>query len=114
MKGQSFFKRLSFALQGLRAAFVREGSFRFHALAISVVAGVLWVAGASPVWWAIGALSVSLVLMAELINTAVETLSDHLHPDQHPEIKIVKDVAAGAVLVASLAALFVAVVFCLK
>jgi len=114
MKGQSFFKRLSFALQGLRVAFIREGSFRFHALAIAFVVAVLWATGASPVWWAIGALSVSLVLVAELMNTAVETLSDHLHPDQHPEIKTVKDVAAGAVLVASLAALFVAIVFCLK
>lgn len=114
MKGQSFIKRLGFALQGLRLAFVREGSFRFHVLAIVVVVAVLWAMGASPVWWAIGALTVSLVLVAELMNTAVETLSDHLHPNLHPEIKTVKDIAAGAVLVASLAALFVAVVFCLK
>ena len=37
----------------------------------------------------------------EMANTAIETLADHLHPGQHPEIGVVKDVAAGAVLVAS-------------
>jgi diacylglycerol kinase (ATP) len=114
MKGQSFFNRLRFAIQGLQVAFLREASFRFHSLAIVVVVAVLWATGASLVWWAIGALTVSLILVTELMNTAVETLSDHLHPKQHPEIKAVKDLAAGAVLVASLAALFVAVVFCLR
>ena len=114
MKGQSFFKRLSFAMQGLRVAFVREASFRIQTLAIVVVVAALWVMGASLIWWVVGAITVSLVLVAELMNTAIETLADHLHPDQHPEIKAVKDVAAGAVLVASLAALFVAIAFCLN
>jgi undecaprenol kinase len=52
-----------------------------------------------------------VVLAMELVNTAVEHLADHLHPDQHPRIKIVKDCAAAAVLVTSLGALCVAVAF---
>lgn len=39
-----------------------------------------------------------LVIGLEMVNTAVETLSNRLHPEKHPDIKIVKDVAAGAVL----------------
>jgi len=49
-----------------------------------------------------------------LFNAAIETLADHLHPQQHPEIGAVKDIAAGAVLIASIAAVFVAVAFILR
>jgi diacylglycerol kinase (ATP) len=49
------------------------------------------------------------VLAAELLNTAVEHLADHLHPELHPHIKAVKDCAAAAVLIASLGALAVAI-----
>ena len=65
----------------------------------------------SPAWCAVMILTVAMVLAAELFNTALEHLADHLHPEQHPRIKIVKDCAAGAVLVISLGALCVAGAF---
>ena len=43
--------------------------------------------------------------------TALEALADHLHPQQHPAIGLSKDVAAGAVLVSSVAALVVGMAF---
>ena len=52
--------------------------------------------------------------MAELANTALETLADHLHPDHHPEIGVAKDVAAGAVLVATLLTIGVGVACLLR
>jgi diacylglycerol kinase len=48
-----------------------------------------------------------MVLAIELVNSALETLMDRLHPDVHPEIRVVKDMAASAVLVVSFGALFV-------
>ncbi len=71
---------------------------------------LLWFAPGAT-WWAIVALTVAFVLAAEIVNTAVEGLADHLHPEQHPAIKVVKDCAAGAVLVATVAALGVAAAF---
>ena len=56
---------------------------------------------------------VSLVIAAELTNTALEHLTDHLHPEQHPRIKIVKDCAAAAVLIISVGALWVAMMMLL-
>ncbi|HNB47694.1 MAG TPA: diacylglycerol kinase [Burkholderiaceae bacterium] len=111
MKGRPFLERLGFALAGLRLALRQEPSLRSHALAAVVVAGTLWVTGAAPLWWAVGALTIGLVIVAELANTAIETLADHLHPERHPQIKAVKDVAAAAVLVASIVALAVALAF---
>ena len=114
MKGQSFLRRLVFALNGLRLAFTREQSFRFQVLGACGVMVVLAVTRPSAMWWAIGALAVGLVLVAELLNTALETLADRLHPEVHPEIQAVKDIAAGAVLVAGVIAALVAIIFVLK
>ncbi len=50
-------------------------------------------------------LAIALVILAELFNTAVETVVDMITQDYHPLAKVAKDVAAGAVLVASIAAL---------
>jgi diacylglycerol kinase (ATP) len=47
-------------------------------------------------------------MAAELLNTAIEELADHLHPELHPRIRLVKDCAAAGVLVAVLGALGVA------
>ena len=56
------------------------------------------------IWWALIGIMIFLVLAAELLNTALEHLADHLHPEMHPRIKLVKDCAAAAVLLLSLAA----------
>jgi len=37
------------------------------------------------------------IIALEMINSSIETLCDHLHPDKHPQIAIVKDISAGAV-----------------
>ena len=111
MKNQPFHSRLFFALAGVASTLRSESSFKLQAVAaIVVVAALLWLRPA-PVWWALAALTVSFVLAAELVNTAIEHLADHLHPELHPKIKLVKDCAAAAVLVASLGALAVAAAF---
>lgn len=111
MKGQSFGRRMGFALQGLRQARRRERSFRAQLLAAAAVLALLLIARPAPLWWAVMALAVGLVLVAELVNSALETLIDRLHPERHPEIGAAKDIAAGAVLVASGAALVVGAAF---
>jgi diacylglycerol kinase (ATP) len=72
---------------------------------------VLLTTRAPAVWWGLMVLTVMAVMAAELLNTAVEQLIDHLHPEQHKSIRIVKDCAAGAVLLTSIGALCVAVAF---
>ena len=50
------------------------------------------------------ALCIGLVIAAELLNSALEALIDHLHPEIHPAIGRAKDVLAGMVLVLSITA----------
>ncbi|MCC7597464.1 diacylglycerol kinase [Janthinobacterium sp. FW305-129] len=114
MKNQPFHKRMGFALQGLSSAFRMESSFRLQCLAALMVLIVLAWNRPAMIWWALLLLNCGMVLAAELFNTALENLIDHIHPALHPCIKTVKDCAAGAVLILSLSAICVFVAFLLE
>lgn len=107
MKNRRFVDRLGFALAGIAGALRTEQSLRTQAMIAVAVLPVMLIFRPALVWWALVGLTIALVLAAELINTALEHLADHLHPEQHPRIKTVKDCAAGAVLVLSVASLWV-------
>ncbi len=87
---------------------------RTHGAAAAGVAIFLALTGDSKLWWALVGLAVGLVLVAEMTNTAIEALADLLHPGQHPEIGVAKDVAAGAVLIATLVAIVVGLAYCVE
>ena len=108
-KNQSFVRRLGFALAGLAHALRAERSLRTQAVVFVLVVAALIGLRPAALWWAAVMLASAGVLAAELFNTALEALADHLHPDEHPRIRIVKDCAAAAVLIASLGAVAVAV-----
>lgn len=104
MKNRRFAARLGFAVAGLRLVFAREKSFRSQCALGAAAMAVMIGLRPGPLWWALAALSVGLVLALELANSALEYLLDHLHPDIAREIGAAKDAAAAGVLVASLAA----------
>ena len=104
-KNQPFARRLRFALAGLAHALRTEQSVKAQVVVfILVVATMLWLRPEA-LWWAMVILASAGVFAAELINTAIEHLADHLHPDAHPQIRVVKDCAAAAVLIAALGAI---------
>jgi diacylglycerol kinase (ATP) len=108
-KNQTFPRRLRFALAGLAAAWRSERSFRLQLCALAVVLLVLLALRVELLWWALVIVTSAAVIGAELFNTALEHLADHLHPEVHPQIRIVKDCAAAAVLVTSAGAVGVAI-----
>ncbi len=57
--------------------------------------------------WAVIVLTIALVFAAEFLNTAVEVVVDLASPQIHPLAKVAKDVGAGAVLIAAVAAVLV-------
>lgn len=95
------------AFRGVASALRSEVHLRFHALATVAVIGLGFYFGISRAEWALVALAVGTVWTAELANTAVEALTDLVSPEYHPLAGKAKDVAAGAVLLAALAALVV-------
>lgn len=60
--------------------------------------------------WGLVILSCGMVLTAETFNSAIETLADTVHPDSDPKIGLVKDLAAGAVLISAIAAAIIGLI----
>jgi undecaprenol kinase len=109
MKNQATGRRMQNAMSGLRAAWTSERSLRVHTLALFIVVIALAMLRPGPGWTALVLAACAAVIAAELFNTALEALADHLHPQMHPRIRVVKDCAAAAVLVTVLGAVAVAV-----
>ena len=106
-RSSNFFVSFKFAGEGVLHAIRTQRNFRFHLVAAVVIA----LFGA---WlrllcesWAILALTIGVVLVIEMVNTAAEAMVDLTTPDYHPFAKLVKDVAAGAVLVVAITAVVV-------
>ncbi|WP_231590674.1 diacylglycerol kinase family protein [Hymenobacter terrenus] len=95
------------AVRGVWAALRSEVHLRFHAAATVVVIGLGFYYRITRLEWALVALAVAGVWTAELVNTAIEALTDLASPTYHPLAGKAKDVAAGAVLLAALGALVV-------
>jgi undecaprenol kinase len=107
-KDQRFSLRLRYAVSGLIMGFRTERSLRTQGFALAAVLLCLFILRPAPQWWALISICSAAVLAAELFNTALERLADHLHPNLHPQIRIVKDCAAAAVLLVVLGAVGVA------
>ncbi len=105
----SLWQSFGFGFSGMRAAFVMERNLRIHSIAmVMVVAAGLYFGLRLELWlWVI--LAVALVVMAELLNTAVERVCDAVSLEFHPEIKLAKDIAAAGVIVSAIFAIIVAI-----
>ena len=92
-----FRKSFLFAIQGFRTAVVTERNIKVMLAvgALAVVAGI--VLQIDLLSWAIILLCCAVVIMAELFNTAVETIVDLVSPEFHPLAGRAKDIAAAAV-----------------
>ena len=95
------------ALRGWGHVLKTQQNAWIHSLIASVVIALgLWL-GLPVRDWAVIVLTIAMVFTAEFINTAIEAIVDLASPDHHPLAKVGKDVGAGAVLVAALAAVVV-------
>jgi diacylglycerol kinase len=94
-----------YAFAGLAAAWRAQPNLRIQGVFAAVAVLVALALRVPAAAWALLALAIGLVLVAELFNTALEALVDLVSPDRHPLAKRAKDVAAAAVLVAAATAL---------
>jgi diacylglycerol kinase (ATP) len=105
-------KSIHHAVNGITAMVRHEHNARVHlAATVMVVALGLRLRVGGDEWrWLL--LAIAMVWLTEALNTAIEILCDLVHPGFHPLVKRIKDVAAGAVLVAAItAALIGATIF---
>ncbi len=102
---KQFRRSVGHAAAGLKTAFTTERHIRIHCgvAVAAILAGVLLPLSANEWLWIL--LCITLVIGAELFNTALEALTDLATPDYHPLAKKAKDIAAGAVVLCVLFAI---------
>ena len=91
--GRAFWNTVGGFREGLatEAAIKQEAALAVIALPVSIlIVDNLWV-------WAALMGSIVLLLAAEFLNTAIERLCNHVHPERHEAIKVTKDLASAGV-----------------
>ena len=101
-------KSFSYAFKGIIYAFRTQVNFKIHLVAAATVTLAGFYLNLNNVEWSILAGCIGLVLVVELINTAIEVLVDLVSPAYNKKAGIVKDISAGAVLLAAIIAVIVA------
>ena len=105
MKPNNWHESLNCAIEGILHAAKTQRNIKYHFIAAVVVLTLSLFLPLSLIEFVALVMSITLVLFAEMINTALEYTIDLIHEQYHPLAKIVKDTAAGGVLIASLGAI---------
>lgn len=103
-------KAISPAFKGLFHFFKTEENAWFHAGALLLAFALCYFLKVSTTEWLLIFFVVVLVLSTELLNSGIEKLCDFVEPNHDERIGIIKDLAAGGVLMASVLAVIMAVV----
>ena len=104
---ESRWHSFGYALAGITYMLRYQSNTRIMGAATVAVLIIGWWTGIDALRWAVLALAIALVWIAEFINAAIEAAANTSSAAFHPMAKVAKDVAAGAVLVASIAALLI-------
>ena len=105
-----FFRSFLYALQGLQVSFREQRNLKVQILVALITVGAGFYFGITAVEWCIILLAIGLVIGLEMINTSIESLVDLVTRERKPLAGKIKDIAAGAVLAASVIALIIGVI----
>lgn len=108
MKKNNIINSFNNAINGIISAFKTEKNMKIHFIAAFTVLFLSLFAELSRVEFLVLLFTISLVIITELINTAIESIVDIVTDNYHPLAKVAKDVSAGAVFIAALNAIVVA------
>ena len=105
-----FWRSLIQAWRGMLHTWRTQGHMKFHSVAGICVLCFAWWWGVTTFEWLILIVAIGCVISAEIMNTAIEIVVDMVQPDFHPLAGMAKDVAAGAVLVATIQAIAIGMI----
>ena len=108
--GRTRLNSFYYAFRGIIYFFKEGVHAKIHGIATMVVIVAGYYFKISRNEWFVLLLTCGLVLCAEAINTAIEKLTDMVSPGHHKQAEFVKDVAAGAVLIAAIFAVVIGLI----
>lgn len=103
----SFVGSFRYAMNGIIYAFKTERHIMIHSFAAGIVMLLGFYFHVSKVEWLVLFLTIAMVITLEMVNTAIEKVVDLVTEEYHPLAKYAKDIAAGAVLIASIFAVVI-------
>ncbi|WP_370392171.1 diacylglycerol kinase family protein [uncultured Winogradskyella sp.] len=101
-------KSVGYAFKGMLILFRTEASIKIQLVIAILVTIAGFYFNISKTEWLAQIIMIGLVMSMEGMNTAIEYLSDFIHPEKNHKIALIKDIAAGAVFIAALVAVVVA------
>jgi diacylglycerol kinase (ATP) len=102
-----FLERTNNAIEGILHTAKTQRHLRYHLYAAASVLVVSYIFGIERTDFLIISIAVILVLLAEMMNTAIEYVVDMISPEYSEKARIAKDVAAGAVFITAFGAVIV-------
>jgi len=111
---QKSIKSFRYAIRGIDKVIRYENNAKIHLLATVAIIATGFYFKISFRDWCILLFAIALVWITEIINTAIEKLVDLVSPTFNPKAGTVKDIAAGAVLVASIIAVLIGILVLLN
>lgn len=113
-KKESFFinrlKSIGFAFKGALFLLKTEASIKVQFTIALIITALGIYYDISSTEWIIQILAIGMVLSVEGLNTAIEEVADFIHPENHSKIGLIKDIAAGAVFMASFFAIIIGII----
>ena len=95
------------SIRGLSAALGTKSAVREEMVLLALALPVGWLLAPSVGWFVAMIAALLVVLAVEMLNTAIEKLADHVTPERHPHIGMIKDMGSTAVSFALTVALLV-------
>ncbi len=103
-------RSFGYAMNGIRLVFGKEPNMNIHLVFVVLVVVCGFIFHISITEWIVCALCFGLVISLEMVNSAIERLVNMVSPERQPQAGAIKDIAAGAVLVAAICAAIVGLV----
>ncbi|WP_375238794.1 diacylglycerol kinase [Aurantibacter sp.] len=100
-------KSVGYAFKGMLHLLKNEASIKVQFFIALLTIGLGFYFEISSLEWILQTFAIGLVMSIEGVNTAIEKTADFIHPEHHTKIGVIKDVAAGAVCIASFSAIIV-------
>lgn len=108
MKPKRWIDKANVAIEGIIYSVKTQRHMQFHLVSALTALLLSLVVEISRIEFILLCMAVILVIVTEMLNTAIETAIDMISEEFHPKAKIAKDIAAGVVLVASIGAAILA------
>ncbi len=100
-------KSIRYAFNGALLLLKTEASIKIQFVIALIITALGFYYNISKTEWIVQILAIGLVMSIEGLNTAIEKISDFIHPEHNTKIGFIKDIAAGAVFIASVFAILI-------